>query len=60
MPKSKPKKEACCSDAPPVWAILSVIIGAVWIAEHYLKMDVPLVAIILVIIGLYHLIKRKV
>lgn len=56
----KQEKEVCCSDPAPVWAVLFVVIGAVWIAEFYLRMDVPLVAILLVIIGVYYLIRRKV
>ncbi|MBW2964921.1 hypothetical protein KY363_05690 [Candidatus Woesearchaeota archaeon] len=56
----KKEKEVCCHEQPPIWAVMFVVIGTVWIAEFYLRMDIPLVAILLVIIGLYYLIKRRI
>jgi hypothetical protein len=62
MPKKTTKKEAseCCDDQVPIMAMLFVIIGGVWIAEHYARIDFPLTAAVLVLLGLYYLINKKV
>jgi hypothetical protein len=49
---------SCCCN-PPLWAVLMVLIGVVWLVEHYTWVDVPLVAILLLVVGLFYCFRRK-
>jgi len=39
------------------FGLIILLIGAVWLIEYYAKVNLPIVAIALIIIGLYLLIK---
>lgn len=64
---SKPKvsKSGCCgSDSCcaglniSFWPVVFVVVGVVWLVEYYASIDVPLVAILLLLIGLFMLFKK--
>lgn len=39
------------------FGLLVLLVGVIWLIEHYINTDIPLVPIIIIIIGLYLLLK---
>ena len=44
--------ECCHHHSFPTFGVILLVVGIVWITEHYMNVDLPLVAILLVVIGL--------
>ncbi len=41
------------------WPIMFIVAGIVWLIEFYADIDVPLVAILLLLIGIFLLFRKK-
>ena len=63
---AKSVKKECCTDNGccscglnlSFWPIALIVVGIVWLVEYYAAIDVPLVAIVILLVGLFMLFKK--
>jgi len=41
-----------------LWPWLLILVGIVWLIEEYFPIDIPVVPIVLILIGVYYLLKK--